>query len=273
MILSIITINWNNASGLEKTLASVLKQKEQDFEHIIVDGASTDGSVERIKSYNSQRPAVWVSERDNGIYNAMNKGVRMAQGQYIMILNSGDYLASPDVVGRMYDELRSCQFPPILFGNIIKVWPNGKTTVDHQLCGDISFLDFYRGTLNPDGTLVQRSLFEKYGYFDENMRICSDWAWFMHVVGLVGMEAKHFDYNTIYFDMTGVSESGGKNRQTIESERRQTLEKALPATVLKDYDHYWSDIYLMCRIRRHPICFHFVKLMERVLFKLERIIK
>lgn len=270
MILSIITINWNNVSGLEKTLASVLQQKEQDFEHIIVDGASTDGSVEHIMLYHAQRPAVWVSERDNGIYNAMNKGIRMAQGQYVMILNSGDYLASPDVVGRMYDELRLCQYPPILFGNIIKSWPNGRTAVDRQLFGDISFLDFYKGTLNPDGTLVQRSLFEKYGYFDESMKICSDWAWFMRVVGIHGTGTAHFDCDTIYFDMTGVSESDGKNRQIIQDERRRTLVAALPPLVLKDYDNYCSDIYLMRRIRRHPFCFRFVRLMERILFKLEK---
>ena len=98
MTLSIITINLNNADGLERTLASVARQlpAEISVEHVIIDGASADGSVERIRAYaNVDHPykVVWVSEPDKGIYNAMNKGIRMAEGDYIQVLNSGDYLA------------------------------------------------------------------------------------------------------------------------------------------------------------------------------------
>ena len=99
MRLSIITINWNNATGLEKTLQSVASQTFKEFEYVIVDGASTDGSVEVIRKYESQFAHLkWVSEPDTGIYNAMNKGIRMASGEYIQILNSADCLASEDVM-------------------------------------------------------------------------------------------------------------------------------------------------------------------------------
>ena len=102
MKLSIITINRNNATGLEKTMRSVATQTFKDFEYIVVDGASTDGSVDVIKKLEPEfKHLKWVSEPDSGIYNAMNKGMRMASGEYFQILNSADCLASEDVIERM----------------------------------------------------------------------------------------------------------------------------------------------------------------------------
>ena len=101
MKLSIITINYNNAEGLRKTMESVLAQTYTEIEYIIVDGASTDGSVDVIRELATRPTIKWVSEKDTGIYNAMNKGIRMATGEYIQILNSGDILAADDVTERM----------------------------------------------------------------------------------------------------------------------------------------------------------------------------
>ena len=118
MKLSIITINYNNAEGLRKTLASVASQTYADIEHIIVDGGSTDGSVEVIREYEQSLASrlsplasnlKWVSEKDTGIYNAMNKGIRMATGEYIEILNSGDILVADDVTERMMAALKTHQ--------------------------------------------------------------------------------------------------------------------------------------------------------------------
>ena len=93
--LSIITINRNDAKGLEHTLKSVWKmQTFKDFEHIIIDGASCDGSVDVIKKY-ATKLAYWISEPDKGVYNAMNKGIVKAQGEYLLFLNSGDWLENP----------------------------------------------------------------------------------------------------------------------------------------------------------------------------------
>ena len=121
MELSIITINRNNASGLEKTMASVLRQTHQDIEYIVVDGASTDNSVDVIKSFSNDSRLRWISERDNGIYNAMNKGIRMATSEYIMILNSGDYLRDADTIQQMSQSLAQLGRPDIMYGNIIKM--------------------------------------------------------------------------------------------------------------------------------------------------------
>lgn len=88
--VSVITVNYNNLKGLERTISSVLLQSFSDFEYIIVDGGSSDGSKEYIESkqeYINQ----WVSEKDHGVYNAMNKAIRMAQGEYCIFMNSGDH--------------------------------------------------------------------------------------------------------------------------------------------------------------------------------------
>ena len=90
MSVSIITINRNNIIGLKTTIASVLNQKYSDFEFIIVDGASSDGSSDLIAAISSDHRVKWVSEPDSGIYNAMNKGVRMSSKDYLLFLNSGD---------------------------------------------------------------------------------------------------------------------------------------------------------------------------------------
>lgn len=270
MTLSIITINRNNAQGLKKTMQSVVSQTSKDLEYIVVDGASTDESVEVIKHFAEQRDIRWVSERDKGIYNAMNKGIGMAQGEYVMILNSGDYLASPQVVDEMDKALKANSCPDILYGNMLKIWPDGKTQRDHQLRDDYSLFDFYNGTLNPDGTYIRRSLFAQYGPFDESLKICSDWAWMLKTVGMNGVKPLHVDLDTLFFDMTGVSEGGERSRQTIRNERQQVLNQTLPAAVLEDYDRYATDILMMRRLHRHPWAFRLVRLVERILFKIEK---
>ena len=270
MKLSIITINRNNAQGLKKTMQSVVEQTSNDIEYIVVDGASTDESVDSIKSFADQRLIRWVSERDNGIYNAMNKGIGMAQGEYVMILNSGDYLATPQVIEQMNKKLVDKGQPDILYGNMIKIWPDGKTRRDYQLSVNYSLFDFYQSTLNPDGTYIRRSLFQQFGPFDETMKICSDWAWMLKTIGLGGVKPSRVNIDTLYFDMTGVSESGERSRQTIQKERRQVLQQTLPAPVLADYDRFAADITLMRRIHRHPWAFRLVRFLERCLFKYEK---
>lgn len=121
MRLSIVTINRNNATGLKKTMQSVASQTFKEFEYIVIDGASTDNSVEVIKRLEPQFAHLkWVSEPDKGIYNAMNKGLHMATGEYIQILNSADCLAANDVTERMLVALEDAGRPNILYGNMIK---------------------------------------------------------------------------------------------------------------------------------------------------------
>ena len=282
MKLSIVTINYNNAEGLRRTLASVSEQTYRDIEHIIIDGGSTDGSVDIIKEYAYANPSKdpflkhtikWVSEKDNGIYNAMNKGLRKAIGAYIEILNSGDVLAAPDVTDRMVREVEKEEYPAILYGNMLKSY-DGKTIIHRDTCGSgmytpESFLYFYNGTLNHDCAYIRRDLFDKFGLYNEEMKICSDWEWYVKAIALGGEKPIYTNIDVTIFDMNGVSESHGKNAELIKKERREYIEKILPATVLHDYDMFAFPVLQYQRLKKHHL-WGLVYFMERVLFKLEK---
>ena len=289
MKLSIITINYNNAEGLKKTLASVASQTYRNIEHIIVDAASTDGSVDVIRDYESANRSsvhpltiVWSSKKDKGIYNGMNIGIQRATGDYIQILNSGDLLAAPDVTERMMAALDSLNAKrstlngdavSILYGNMLKSY-DGKTIINRDTCGcDMytpeSFLYFYKGTLNHDCAYIRRDLFEKYGLYNEQMKICSDWEWYVRAIVLGGEKPIYTNIDVTIFDMNGVSESYGKNAELIKRERREFLESILPPAVLRDYDAFSFPILQYQRLKKYHL-WGLVYFMERVLFKLEK---
>ena len=269
MILSIITINRNNSTGLEKTMRSVASQSFKDFEYIVIDGASTDKSVDVVKKYEPGFCHLkWISEPDNGIYNAMNKGLRMATGDYIQILNSGDCLASENITARMLEMLEKTGKPSMLYGNMVKCFPDGHRTVDKSFCGgEITMLGMYSGTLNHDPVYVRRDLFEKYGYYDENLKIVSDWKWYMQALIFGEEKPQYVDLDVTLFDMTGISEV---NLGLRDAEKRQELEKLLPQPILADYDNWHFPIEQMRRLKCHPWAYKLVWLLERVLFKIEK---
>lgn len=278
MSLSIITINYNNAQGLEKTLNSVLSQTNTQVEHVIVDGASIDNAVEVIQQYEKDATArgikvVWVSEKDKGIYNAMNKGIKMASGEYIQILNSGDCLASETVVNDMLVALKEKEYPEILYGNMLKTvdWK----TYQRDNCGanseytPNSFLYFYNGTLNHDCAYIKRSLFEQFGYYNENMKICSDWEWYVRAIVLGNIPPIYVNIDVTIFDMNGVSESAGKNKHIIQEERSEYLASAFPKAVINDYNKYAFVLLQYQRLKKYHL-WGLVRFIERVLFKLEK---
>ncbi|MBQ6306455.1 MAG: glycosyltransferase [Bacteroidales bacterium] len=269
MKLSIITINRNNAAGLEKTMQSVAAQTYKEFEYIIVDGASTDGGVEVIKSFESKFGHLkWVSEPDSGIYNAMNKGIRMASGDYIQILNSGDSLAKEDVTERMLSALGETGAPSVLYGNMVKCFPDGYRMVDKSFAGqEITMLGMYTGTLNHDPAYIRRDLFDKYGYYDESLKIVSDWKWYLQAIILGDEKPKYVDMDVTLFDMTGISET---SKELDQTERKQVLEQLFPEAVLKDYERYAFPIEQINRLQRHPWSYKMMSFLERCLFKLEK---
>ena len=287
--LSIITINYNDAEGLRKTLASVAAQTYQGIEHVIVDGGSTDGSVEVIRAYadtQAAHPVKWVSEKDKGIYNAMNKGIEIALGKrivnddhtstpisnnqlpiaqanYIQILNSGDILAADDVTERMMAALANNS--AIFYGNMIKVNAQGKV-VGKSGYTEYSLRQFYSSTLNHDCAYIRRDLFEEYGLYDEHLKIVSDWKWYLQAIGLGKVKPDYVDIDVTIFDDGGISET---NIPLRNAERRQVLEELLPPAVLWDYDTHAFEMEQMKRLRRWHL-YGVVYFMERVLFKFEK---
>ena len=267
--LSIITINRNNAGGLCKTIESVLSQTYRDIEYIIIDGASTDNSVNVIKSSALQAEGLdmkWISELDKGIYNAMNKGIRKATGDYIQILNSGDILASSDVTERMVAALEANRKPEFLYGNMIRMnYATGKVDGKSREV-EYSLQQYYSSTMNHDCCYIRRDVYEKYGLYDESLKIVADWKWFTQVIGLGSIKPVYVDIDVTIFDTSGISET---NLELRNKERRLVLEEVLPPAVLVDYDKHAFDAEQMDRLRRHHM-YGLVYFIERVLFKLEK---
>ena len=270
MVLTIITINRNNAAGLEKTMQSVLSQTGMDYEYVVVDGASTDDSVAVIKRL---APAfgdrlMWISEPDQGIYNAMNKGIGRARGEYLLILNSGDSLVSPDVLERVSKTVEKEGMPPILYVNIIKLFPDGRTQRTSFINGkEITLKVFNSLSLPHPSSFLRRSLFDKYGLYDETLKIVSDWKWFLQAVVLGCERTVYSNIDVTFFDMTGISTS---NKALRYQEKQLVLDSLIPQRILADYKEWFFDVELLKRIRRYPWAYKLVWFLERCLFKWEK---
>jgi glycosyltransferase involved in cell wall biosynthesis len=267
MKLTIITINYNNAEGLRKTINSVLNQTSKDFEYIVVDGASKDNSNEIISQCANMPMRCkfnYISEPDSGIYNAMNKGIKMATGEYVHFLNSGDWLVHEDIVEDMLKALPiGCD---IFVGNKVSVREDGKIRIEKNN-PVVSCLTFYRSTIQHTSAYIRKSLFDEYGLYDETLKIVSDWKWYLIVAGLNKAEVAFIDINVSYFDTTGISST---NLGLDKAERRKVLEELIPAPILADYDNYNFDIDQMERIKKYPVLYRLFWVIERCLFKLEK---
>ena len=261
MKLSIITINYNNAEGLRRTLASVAAQIFRDFEHIIVDGGSTDDSVDIIRQYadneairpeNSKAdnlaslpnhlitssPIAWISEKDRGVYDAQNKGICLAQGEYCYFLNAGDTFCADDVLERMFSPnslIASSpnRLPDILYGNEIIVDGNGQRVGIARGVENPSFVDLYNSCMKHQASFIRRSLFDKYGMYDADMRICSDFDWFFRVIAFHDeVTLQYKDVDIAYFENTGLSYHAP---ELCAKERQQILDLYMSKRMQRDY--------------------------------------
>ena len=237
MKLSIITINKDNAEGLQKTLDSVACQTWHDFEHIIVDGASADRSVDIIRNYAADvhpYPINWLSEPDTGIYNAMNKGIRMANGEYCMFLNSGDYLYAENVLESVFD--KKCK-SDIFYGNYYTSSGDLRSGCIEEEVTCFTFFDY---TIHHSGcSFIKKELFYKYGLYDEDLKIVADWKWFLQAIGLGTATVEKIDVILSVYDLNGVSTIQEASRI---SEREQVIKNNVPPLVYRDYKRFYELI-------------------------------
>lgn len=229
--LSIITINRNNADGLRKTIGSVVSQTYTNFEYIIIDGASTDGSVDIIKEY-ADRITYWVSEPDTGIYNAMNKGILKANGEYLQFLNSGDWLFNETVLRNVFDLHRS---EDILYGCDMLYYRNDKV-VFKAYPPQLTFLFMISGTISHQGTFLKRNLFEN-SLYNEQYKIVSDYDFYIKNIVIKNCSTFYLDFPIVYFDMYGISMSKD-NETLLWNERKAVLNSYFPEIVLNDMLEY-----------------------------------
>lgn len=230
MIFSIITVNFNNANGLEKTIKSVISQEKILFEFIIIDGASTDNSLEVIKKYESHID-YYISEPDKGIYNAMNKGINHANGEYVIFMNSSDEFAFPEALHKVYDSKMDEDF---IFGGWIRIKKNKQIS----FCMPDSKMTLYTMFYNSScvchqATFTKLSTLKELQGYDESLKISADICFLMKALVLYNKTFKIIPLYITNFDVTGISGSD-KGTKIIQREKPDYFKKMFPYI----YDDY-----------------------------------
>ena len=229
--LSIITINYNNFLGLQKTVESVLSQTWQEFEFIVIDGGSTDGSAAYLESQ-SDKITYWISEPDKGIYNAMNKGIAKATGEYLLFLNSGDHfmntLSLQEVQKHLFKE-------DVIYFNINVIDKERSYILENPAV--FSFLYLHNNLPCHQCTFIHQSVFERVGYYDESLKIVADWKLLLQAILKHNVTYRKVDAVFSIFYKDGIS-SLPENQSIMEAERTQVLEAEFPV-LLNDLNEYF----------------------------------
>ena len=227
MKYSIITVNYNNKDGLKATIESIINQTFRNFEFIVIDGGSTDGSVDVLKEYNAQID-YWVSEPDKGIYNAMNKGITQAKGEYLNFMNSGDCFYSNDVLERVSEHDISQDLIVGRDYHYNTETGQGFATILPQR---ISMLTFYIQTLPHQSTFFRKKLFDNCPY-DEHLKIVADLKFYIQKLCIEDCSIHLIDDIICRREPDGVSNTYNDLRIT---EHQAVIRQFLPAGVIRDY--------------------------------------
>ena len=243
MKLSVITINYNGREGLQRTINSVLAQTFTDYEWIVIDGGSTDGSKELIEQY-AAHFSYWVSEPDGGVYQAMNKGIRHASGEYLQFLNGGDWLYSPTTLADVFNTHHDAD---VLYGdsNIIEPVKDAwiKREPDKLILGH-----FYSASIGHQSAFVKRTCFEKIGLYDESFKIIADWKFFLTAL-LNNMSFAHLPITVANFDLTGMSATQPEQTNIEKEIIRNTLIPEYFRDDLSRLESYTHREYLLTHRR------------------------
>ena len=236
MKLTIITITLNNRDGLRKTIESVVSQNFSDYEFVVIDGGSSDCSVDAIKEY-ADHIDYWVSEPDKGIYNAMNKGIVKAKGEYIHFLNSGDFLASANVYSRL---LEGDPHQSFICGNFYleKNGEQDRVDIYKDALWNHYLYELYTGNICHQAFLIRRDNFSKYGLYDETKRITADWKLFFEAIGLNQETVLYKDVDMVIYNTEGLSSTIGG--AVIWEEKKSVFEDLLPPALNKKYSRRYT---------------------------------
>jgi glycosyltransferase involved in cell wall biosynthesis len=221
--VSIITINFNNLQGLKRTVDSVHSQLYKQFEHIIIDGNSNDGSQSFIQERSSHF-GYWISEPDEGIYHAMNKGIIKSKGDYLIFLNSGDYFFNELSLKELVRYLGEYD---LIYGDVIQEGAPNSIKIRAKL----DFNYFLTETIGHGGALIKKTLFNIVGYYNEDNKIVSDWEFFLKSVILFDATYLHVDCLVTVYQLGGIS----LDPQFNELQKQERID------VLRRYfKHYFS---------------------------------
>lgn len=257
--ISVITINFNDCIGLERTIQSVVLQTYSDFEYIIIDGGSTDGSKEVIEKYKNNF-SYWISEPDNGIYHAMNKGVKQAKGEYCLFMNAGDFLCNPNTLNIAVQELKDVG-TDICTGTLLCKKENYISGVIFPP-KDVTLMLFKRG-LAHQATFTKRVWLEKIP-FAENTKITGDWQQFITCISINGASYAPIKCPISIYDTSGVS-TIESNHNKIQAERNQFQSQFVSPWLSEEIKTIISPNTHLFTIskKKHPLLFILIKYIKK----------
>lgn len=220
MKISIVTVAYNSARTIRDTIDSVLSQRYPEVEFIVIDGLSKDGTVELVKAYGN-KISVFLSEKDKGIYDAMNKGVRMATGDVVGILNSDDFYADENVLR----DVMACFQPGVdaVYADLVYVDPvDTKKVTRTWISGQYKEGAFKKGWMPPHPTFfVRRSLYEKFGGFTDQLRSAADYEIMLRLIHKEKVNLAYLDRVIVRMRAGGASNASLKNRLKANREDRR----------------------------------------------------
>lgn len=231
MKFSVITVCFNSAAVLPRAMASLRQQGWTDYEWVVVDGGSADGTMALVRDFDAA-PVNAVSEPDGGIFDAMNKAVRRARGDYVYFLNSDDALASPEVLAQAARAIDAAGAPGLLVGRVRFVGPHHRQLrrFDHIAPHSVLF-----DSLCHQAVFAQRALFDRFGGFDTGYRMAADFDWLARVIR-ARVPVAHTELLIADFSAGGAHQQAAAltRREVMAIRQRQTqpLERAL--------EHAWS---------------------------------
>jgi glycosyltransferase involved in cell wall biosynthesis len=217
--LSIITINKNDAGGLRRTIRSVKERAPRNMEYIVIDGDSSDGSLLAIEDEGAIIDS-WISEPDSGVYQAMNKGIARAKGDYCLFLNSGDVLSDGGLIDSVLGETEPGH--DIYYADAALMYGGEHSVVKYPSEIDINF--FISGMINHQNSIIRRQLFDEVGLFDESLKLSSDWFFFLSAAYSRKATFKYIGPPIVEFAVGGISSKPGSG-DVIRKEREYCLSK------------------------------------------------
>lgn len=252
MKISLVTATYNSAETLRDTMQSVLNQTFKDVDYIIVDGGSKDGTLDIVKEFEPKFEGRlrWVSERDKGIYDAMNKGVKMAQGEVVGILNSDDFFASNHVLSKVHDAFEKNPAIDGVYADVRYVdWHDTSKTVRMFSGRDFKREKLCWGKMPPHPSFyVKRQCYDKFGLYSLNYPICADYDMFVKMIWEGNINTLYINEVFVNMRSGGTSSSGIKVHRKIMRERMRCVrEHNMPSNFLKQTSRYFEKIFSLLK--------------------------
>jgi glycosyltransferase involved in cell wall biosynthesis len=244
MKISLITVSYNSGATIKDSIESVLRQDYHNIEYIIVDGKSKDNTVDIIKSFEG-KISKWISEPDKGIYDAMNKGLKMATGEVVGMLNSDDFYYNNTILAQVAHAFEDESLDAV-FGNLIFVDPNDlKKTVRTYSSKDWHPKKFARGFMPAHPTFfVRRKYYEQFGLFKTDYKIASDYEMLIRLLYVNKLKYKYLPITMVVMRKGGVSSNGIKSNIVLNNEiKRACTENGIRTNLPLIYLKYFTKVF------------------------------